>query len=181
MSRAAAGMITRRCLPALAPVFLSGVAQASGFPPAQDHAGTPLLRNGEGARRYLGFAVYRAALYLPQPMRDPAAILAAAKPWLILLRPERAVPRATVLEAWRQAYAANNAQPAPAALLGWAQAAEPGAAEEYAGSAAGARLAGPGRQDGWLPGAGAARELLATWLGTAPPTEALKRALLGLA
>ena len=169
-------MITRRWLPALVP----GVARAAGFPPAQDHAGTALLRNGEGARRYLGTAVYRAALYLPRPMRDPAAILAAATPWLILLRPERAVPRATVLEAWRQAYAGTTGQPAPAPLLDWARAAEPGAEEGYAGSAAGARLTGPGRPDGWLPGAGAAHDLLATWIGPAPPTEALKRALLGL-
>jgi len=170
-------MIARRWLPALVP----GIPHASGFPPALDHAGTALLRNGDGTRRYLGIAVYRAALYLPRPMRDPAAILAAATPWVILLRQERAVPRATVLEAWRQAYAGNTAQPAPAALLGWAQAAEPGAEEEYAGSAAGARLGSPRRPDGWLSGAAAARELLATWLGPVPPTEALKRALLGLA
>lgn len=170
-------MIARRWLPALVPV----VAHASGFPPALEHAGSPLLRNGEGARRYLGLAVYRAALYLPRPTRNPVAILAAATPWVILLRQERAVPRATVLEAWRQAYAGNTAQPAPAALLGWAQAAEPGVEEKYAGSAAGARLAGPRRPDGWLPGPAAAHDLLATWLGPVPPTDALKRALLGLA
>ncbi len=170
-------MIARRWLPALVP----GIAHASGFPPTLDHAGTALLRNGEGARRYLGISVYRAALYLPRSMRDPAAILAAAGPWLILVRQERVVPRATVLQAWRLAYAENTAQPAPAALLSWAQAAEPGAGEEYAASAAGVRLAGPRRQDGWLPGAAAAHDLLATWLGPVPPTEALKRALLGLA
>jgi len=53
--------------------------------------------------------------------------------------------------------------------------------EAWLSGLAGARLGSPRRPDGWLSGVAAARELLATWLGPGPPTEGLKRALLGLA
>jgi hypothetical protein len=74
------------------PAVLPAVAET--FPQAESWAGVALRRNGTGTRRYLGVEVYRAALYLPAPLRDAAAILADPLPKLILLRYARAVTAA---------------------------------------------------------------------------------------
>lgn len=172
--------MARRALAGLA--LLPGVAAAAaGFPPTILAGGAMLVCNGTGSRRYWGIEVYRAALYLPRPVQDGAAVLAAPGPWAILLRYARAVPADLARRAWTEAYAANTGGPPPEPLLDWVRTAAPETEECYAAGPEGARLSGPGRPDAILPGAAAARALLATWLGPAPPTEALKRGLLGAA
>ena len=150
------------------------------FPDALSTGGARLVRNGIGERRYLGVLVYRAALYLPAPMREARAILAATGPKLLRLRYARAVPARVALDAWQESYAGNCRCPAPPALLDWVRDVAPGDAETYAFAAEQARLSGPGRADVVLAGAASAHDLLASWLGPAPPTEALRRGLLGL-
>lgn len=172
-------MIRRRILLAAGALHPARTVAAEAFPAAQDWAGLRLRRNGTGTRRYIGLEIYRAALYLPVPMQDATAILADPAPKLILLRYARAVTAAVAATAWREAFAANGGGPAPPALLDWVRTAAPGEEERYGFTAAGAQLSGPGRPDAVLPGAAASRGLLATWLGRAPPTEALKRGLLG--
>lgn len=172
-------MIRRRVLLAAAAVLPARRAAAAAFPPVQDWAGQRLRRNGTGTRRYIGVEIYRAALYLPVPMQDAAAILDDPAPKLILLRYARAVTAPVATTAWREAFAANGGGPVPPALLDWVRATAPGEEERYGFTAAGAQLSGPGRPDTLLPGAAASRGLLATWLGQAPPSEALKRGLLG--
>ncbi len=152
---------------------------AEAFPASQALAGVVLLRNGIATRRYLGVEVYRAALYLPRPERDPAAILATPAPALVLLRYTRAVPAEAAAAAWRQSWQENAGEPPPAALLAWIAGALADDEERYACLDQGARLSGPRRPEPLLPGLASARALLANWLGPKPPTEALKRGLLG--
>ena len=171
----------RRGVMALAALPLRVGAEAVGFPDAIALDGAWLIRNGIAERRYLGMLVYRAALYLTAPSRDAQAILDAATPRLLRLNYARAVPAETARGAWRDSYAANGRGAAPPALLGWVRDVVAGNVEDYVFLADHARLAGSGRAQAVLAGAPAARDLLACWLGPAPPTEALKRGLLGLA
>jgi Chalcone isomerase-like len=170
----------RRGMLALANCASAPAAAAEpDFPDTVSLDGTRLVRNGIGERRYLGVLVYRAALFLPAPLRDARAILDAAGPKLLRLRYARAVPAGVARNAWQDSYAGNCRCPPPAALLDWVRDLAPGDVEAYAIAPDHARISGPGRAEVVLAGAAAARDLLACWFGPAPPTEALQRGLLG--
>ena len=155
------------------------IARAETFPPLLEEPGLRLALNGTGARRFWGVEVYRAALYLEHAAQDAAMLLEAAPHWRILLRYIRAVPANAARRAWLDSYAGNAGTAPPAALLEWVRAAEAGDLEWFRGGPQGALLSGPGRADATLPGAAAARNLLAAWIGPAPPSQALKQGLLG--
>ena len=174
----------RRAILALVPLGLACApvgAAAQDFPRVAEAAGRRLLLNGVGARRYLGFEVYRAALYLERPSGDAAAILASAGVKLIRVRYARDVGLEAVTAAWEEAFAAacGGGCPVPEPLRRWLRPIAAGDEETYLFLPDAAELSAKGAVPARVPGAAASRMLLATWIGAHPPTAALKRALLG--
>ncbi len=177
-------MTGRRVASALLLLGLAPVpaATAQDFPPVAEAAGRRLVLNGVGARRYLGFEVYRAALYLERPSADAAAILASPGLKLIRVRYARDVGLDAVAAAWEEAFAAacgGGACPVPEPLRRWLRPVAAGDEETYLFLPDAAELSANGAAPVRVPGAAASRTLLATWIGPRPPTAALKRGLLG--
>lgn len=148
------------------------------FPAAVLAEGQRLVLNGTGRRLYswLQVEVYRAALYLAEPARDPSLILAAATPKLVEIRYRRAVPREAVVAAWEESAGA----PLPAEFLNWLRPIAAGEVERQLFLPQAVRLEGPVRPAQRVAGADFARRLLGCWIGPAAPTEELRRGLLGL-
>ena len=174
----------RRAILALVPLGLACApvgAAAQDFPRVAEAAGRRLLLNGVGARRYLGFEVYRAALYLERPSGDAAAILASAGVKLIRVRYARDVGLDSVTAAWEEAFAAacGGGCPVPEPLRRWLRPIAAGDEETYSFLPDAAELSANSAAPARVPGAAASRALLATWIGAHPPTAALKRGLLG--
>jgi len=140
------------------------------FGPHEERAGV-VHQVGESPLR---IEVYRAALYLPAPLREAAAILALRAPRLIEARYRRAVPLEGVRAAW-----AESLGPLPPGFEAWLRPIAAGDVERQIFLAEGARLEGPGRPAAELPGAAFARALLGCSIGPAAPTGALRRGLLG--
>jgi hypothetical protein len=168
----------RRGLLALAVLATPARAEA-GFPATVTAEGRSLVLNGIGARRYLAVEVYRAALYLARPMQDAAAILAADGPKLLHLRYRRDVPLGAVAQAWDASFTATCGCPTPPALRAWLRPIRAGDEERYLILPDAAVLRANGDAPARIDGAEAARTLLATFIGPAAPTEALRRGLLG--
>ncbi len=161
---------------ALATLLATPARAEAEFPAALEVAGVRLVLNGTGRRLYspLRIEVYRAALYLPAPMREAAAILALRAPRLIEARYRRAVPLEGVRAAW-----AESLGPLPPGFEAWLRPIAAGDVERQLFLAEGAGLEGPGRPPAEIRDAGFARALLGCWIGPAAPTEALRRGLLG--
>ncbi len=148
--------MTRRALLLLP---LAAAAQ-DGFPPS---APGGLALHGVAARRYLGFRVYEAALYVAAPAARPEHV---ADPALILVRYHRRVALADVRRAWLP----SLGEPLDPGFDAWLRDISPGNEESYAFSRTGARLEGPGRLALNLPPGPFTTMLRASWLGTeAPP------------
>ena len=172
-------MLTRRIVLTALPAT-PALAQASEFPPTVTAAGQALVLNGLGSRRYLGFEVYRAGLYLGSRSSDAAAILAAPGAKLVLLRYRRDVPLDAVQKAWDAAFADACRCPPPEPLRAWMRPVMAGDTERYLILPDAADLAANALPPVRVPGAQAARILLSTFIGSAAPTAALRRGLLGL-
>lgn len=170
-------LIPRR---SLAPLLVATPAAAEAeFPAGMTAGGRALVLNGTGSRRYLSVEIYRAALYLAARGSDPGAILDSPQPKLLLLRYRRDVPLDAVERAWDAAFADACRCPAPEPLRAWLRPIGAGDAERYLILADGAELAANDAPSVRIPGALAARTLLATFIGPAAPTAALRRGLLG--
>ena len=149
------------------------------FPDGVVDAGRALVLNGLGSRRYLGVEVYRAALYLEARSSDAGAILASPQPKLLLLRYRRDVPLEAVAQAWDAAFNDACRCPAPEPLRAWLRPIGAGDAERYLILADAAEVTANAAPPVRIPGALAARTLLATFIGPGAPTAALRRGLLG--
>ena len=155
------------------------------FPDAKYVLGTTLRLNGAGVRLYSVFRVpvYAAALYLEQQAGDADAILNSHQRKAIEVRALRAVPADDIRSAWRASFAANckppcRLTPDADAFLAAVQASRERDAETYLLDGAGLLVVRNGQPAGaYAPAFG--RLLLSTFIGQSPPTEALKRALLG--
>lgn len=176
-SPAAHALAPRRALPAL--LLATPAAAEAEFPPSATAAGRTLVLNGTGARRYLGVEVYRAALYLERRSDAAEAILAAPGPKLLLLRYRREVPVAAVARAWEEAFADTCACPVPEPLRAWFRPIAAGDRERYLILPDAAEVAANDAPPQRIPGAEAARTLLASFIGPGAPTAALRRGLLG--
>ena len=173
----------RRAVHAL---LLSGLASvpatAAGqdFPPTAEAAGRRLLLNGVEARRYLGFEVYRAALYLERCSGDVAAVLASLEVKVIRVRYARDIGLDAVAAAWNEASAAAcGGCQVPELRRRWLQPIAAGDEDSYLFLPDAAELSAKGAAPARVPGAAASSALLATWTGARPSTAALKRGLLG--
>ena len=162
-------------------VEVAGVA----FPDTRTVAGATLRLNGAGVRLYSVFRVnvYAAGLYLEQPGTSADAILRSPQRKLIEVRALRAVAADDIQAAWRASFEANCKPPCriPDDAARFTAAVRPSAVGD-----ANTYLFGPGgvqvmvnNQAAGTYGAEFGQLLLYTFIGPSPPTEALKRALLG--
>ena len=155
-------------------------AAAPEFPASVEMAGRTLVLNGTGTRVYspLGIGIYRAALYLTALNHDAGAILASSEPKRLYLHYLHHIDASRAVEAWEASFADNCHCPIPPAFRARIGSIDAGTGERYDFLPEALSVAVNDGKPVVIPGASAA--VLATFLGPAPPTEALKKALLGL-
>ncbi|HEX3845048.1 MAG TPA: chalcone isomerase family protein [Steroidobacteraceae bacterium] len=188
-------------LPALASAALllfTGAACAStplprecdgvSFPDHVEARGETLTLNGLGLRKatVFGIKVYVGALYVVQPTSNAAAILSAKEPAQIELRFTFHATAGQLREAWQEGFEKSAPGRLPqlqsriAQLNGWMTAVGSGQRMTFL------RIPGVGIQysldgavKGTISGDDFATAFLAIWLGSSPPSEALRAGLLG--
>jgi len=153
---------------------------------AAEVGGRALRLNGAGLRRRLVFDVYVGALYLPAPVRDADAILAADAPWKVTMTFKRDVDHERILQAFSDAFERNSPGELDhlAAELTLLHA---GLADMRTGQVLsleydpgeGTTLRSPAGRPVTVPGRAFGEALLRTWLGAHPADPGLKDALLG--
>jgi hypothetical protein len=152
--------------------------------------GKTLRLNGAGLRSKFFISIYVGALYLEAPSDDPEKILAAGASWKIELHFLREVDHEQVLDAFREAFEANNPPSEVAELNAGLMkfhdevmsrltvrtgqkivlAYRPGAGTE---------LTVPGGASSLVAGRRFGDAILRTWIGDRPSDGSLKSALLG--
>lgn len=151
--------------------------------------GKPLLLNGIGLRTYsfLGIKIYVAGLYLPQRNDNPEAILQSPGPKVLEIRFLRDVDAEQAHKSWRNGFA-NNCRPPECFVnqqdverfISQVPAVHRGDQSTLVFSSRGVVLTLNGRTEGDINDNHFAEVILRTFLGPSPPTQQLKRELLGL-
>jgi hypothetical protein len=158
------------------------------FPEHIELSGTGLSLNGLGLRTatILHVSVYVGALYLPQPTRDPAAILDARLPSELILQFVRNVGADDIRESWDKGFAHYPAAERTAfadriaRLKSWTEDIKSGERMSFVRlPGRGIQMSVKGALKGTLEGDDFARAFLGIWLGDSPPNPQLKRGLLG--
>jgi chalcone isomerase-like protein len=193
-------MITTRRLAALPAAALLAFALAPAAPAAElagaklpdtvDVGGKTLKLNGMGLRKKAIFKVYVGGLYLEAPSKDGVALAAADTPKAMRMQFLRSIDKAKLVEGFREGFASNSgALPVPKAdmerFLGALPDVNDGDVITYQYEP------GKGTAVSFQPKGGAAKELVSipgkefqnalflVWVGPKPPTEDLKKGLLG--
>lgn len=177
------------CAGALATQHGALAAELDGItlPDTSRVGGTQLRLNGVGLRTYsiLRIRIYVAGLYLQQPTHDPEAILDSPGDKLLVFHFIHDVDAADARKAWQEGFAENCVAPCriePADEARFLAAVPAFRAGDYSTLAfASGRLsvAINGHLVGTITNPGFERAVLLTLIGPKPPTEALKRGLLG--
>ncbi len=150
--------------------------------------GTELRLNGIALRTYswLRIRIYVAGLYLEHPARDAEAILRSPEKKLLVVRFIHDVGVEDAQKAWREGFDDNCRAPchlAPADVarfLAAVPAMRSGDRSTLAFTPAGVTITLNGQSVGTIANPMFATAVLATFIGPHPPTEGLKRGLLGL-
>ena len=153
--------------------------------------GQTLHLNGAGLRQVpiLGIGIYVAALYLPAPSHDPAAIVGDPGRKAVVLYFLHHASKTEVENDFRKGERINcgDGQCDPSELPDFERivqatpAIEAGDSAVYIYDPNRLRVMANGKLIGDYPNAALSHQLMLGWLGTHPPTERLKRQMLGLA
>lgn len=175
---------------ALAGLPAASAAQLDGvwLPDTQVVHGKRLILNGIGVRTYsfLHIRIYVAGLYLEHPSTDPAMILRSNETKLLVFRFVHNVSPAQGRAAWREGFARNCQPPCrldPVEEDQFLAAVPPihsGDESTFLFDPRGVDIAFDGRWLGRVEDPAFARLILASFIGSAPPTAELKRQLLGI-
>lgn len=162
------------------------------FPDQVERGGQKLQLNGAGLRnkRKLGmqFRVYVAALYTVEKSSDAKAVIGADSPKELRLHFLRAVDADTLREAWTEGYGKNCADTC-ATTADQLKAFNSAMADVRDGSTITMRFGkdkvavetdGKEKKSAEIAGADFHKNLLAVFIGDNPPTEELKKGLLGV-
>jgi hypothetical protein len=157
--------------------------------PDQVTVGTATLTlNGMGLRTKMMFKIYVAGLYLPAKESDPAKILAADEPKQIVMHfLYKNVGKEKLLEGWDEGFQ-NNSGDKVAALKEkiatfdgyWSDMKRDDVAVLTYTPGEGTKVEIKGKEMGVIEGKEFAQALFAIWLGPKPPTEDLKKGMLGI-
>ena len=152
--------------------------------------GRPLRLNGAGLRQVpiLGIEIYVAALYVPEPSHDPDAILRHPGHKAVVLHFLHGASKEQVQEDFRKGERINcgdgrcdpQALPDFERIVQATPAIERGDTAMYIYDPGRLRVYANGQLIGDYPDAALSRQLLLGFLGEHPPTERLKRQMLGL-
>ena len=147
--------------------------------------------NGAGLRSVpvIGIDVYIAALYLTAPSHDAAAIMASPAPKVVVIHFLHSATKAQLEHSFRNGEQENcgngecdpSERPDFERLVAAAQAVQPGDATTYIYYSNRLRVLQNGRPIGDYANGPLSQQLLRGFLGQHPPTERLKRQMLGLA
>ncbi|MBM4367277.1 MAG: chalcone isomerase family protein [Deltaproteobacteria bacterium] len=170
----------------LASLALAKSLAGVSLPDASTVGTTPVVLNGIGLREKYFLDIYVGGLYLPSPSRDAAAIIAAEVPKRVEMHfVYREVSREQMLASFREDF---GNQPGVGdktqyvdRIVGWLPASVKrgdAMAFEYA-PASGTAILLNGTTLGTIPGQDFMRLVFGVYLGSKPPTEALKAGLLG--
>jgi Chalcone isomerase-like len=159
------------------------------MPDARMVSGTQLVLNGMGLRTYsiLGIRIYVAGLYLERRSSDAEAILRSPEKKLLDVRFLRDVDAENARKSWRTGFA-NNCQPPTCTVnqadvdrfISHVPAVRRGDESVMLFTSKGAVVTFNGRSMGDIDDPHFANVMLRTFLGPAPASQQLKRALLGL-
>lgn len=181
---AISGLLAGAAVAGTAPHECDGVS----FPDHVQAGGRTLTLNGLGLRKatVFGIKVYVGALYLPQPTADAAAILGSQGPLEIEMRFTFHVTAGQLRDAWQEGFGKSapgqlqKLRSRIAQLDGWMTSVGSGQRMTFL------RIPGQGIQysldgivKGTIAGDDFARAFVAIWLGSSPPSEALRAGLLG--
>lgn len=187
--------VSARTLAALLALVLALFAAPAGarelagvtMPDSVTAAGQTLTLNGMGLRKKAVFKVYVGGLYLAAPSNDAAAILAADGPKALKMHFLRSVEKEKLVETFREGFGANAPKKAAAQkagierLLATVADVKEGSVTTYTyvpGTGTVVNL--DGKDVATIEGRDFAEVLFSLWLGPKPPSEDLRKGLLGL-
>ena len=149
-------------------------------------AGQTLKLNGMGLRKKAVFKVYVGGLYLASPSADAGAILAADAPKALRMHFLRSVDRGKLVETFREGFEANAPGKAAAQkagvdkLLATVADVKDGSVTTYTYvPGTGTVVNRDGKDVATIEGKEFSEVLFSLWLGPKPPSEDLKKGLLG--
>jgi len=150
-------------------------------------SGKTLHLNGMGLRKKMMFKIYVAGLYLEQTSHDAAAIVNAAETKQVVMHfTTNKATKKRMDEAWVEGFEANSPETYAAVadrvktFIGYFGDMKDGDVIELTMSPGeGTTVALNGEQKGVIEGDDFAKALLLVWLGDKPPTEDLKKGMLG--
>ena len=165
----------------------AGELAGAKLPDTLASAGKTLKLNGLGLRKKAVFKVYVGGLYLETASKDGAAILAADAPKAVTMHFLRSIEKAKLVEAYTEGFE-NNAKAKAAAqkanvdrFLGLVTDVKEGSEFTvlYA-PGAGTTVLRDGKEAGKIEGKDFSDVVFSLWLGPKPPSEDLKKGMLGL-
>lgn len=154
-------------------------------------AGAKLELNGKGTRKKFFFPVYEGALYLNKKSKNASEIIAADDAKAVSMNFLRTVPRAKLLEAFSEGFDANNSKEKVTAqknnidqmvvMLNHIEKVVEGQTLTFTyHPKSGTQMLLDGKLLGTIAGKEFQQALFAVWLGSNPPSEDLKKGMLGL-
>lgn len=148
--------------------------------------GTTLKLNGLGLRKRAIVKVYVGGLYLEAPSKDAAAILAADAPKAVRMHFVRSVSKAQLIDSFKEGFEGNAKEKATAQkanvekLFGMLSDVQDGEAMTFSYvPGKGTTVSKGDKVIGTIEGKEFAGALFALWLGPKPPSEDLKKGMLG--
>ena len=149
--------------------------------------GTSLTLNGLGLRKRAIFSVYVGGLYLVSPSKDPAAILSADAPKAVSMHFLRSVTKAQLVDAFKEGFESNAKEKAAAQkanvekLLEMLTDVKEGDVMVFSyAPGKGTTVSKGEKAAGLIEGKDFADIIFALWLGPQPPSEDLKKGMLGI-
>lgn len=156
------------------------------LPDSVSVGGKSLVLNGMGLRKFLFVSVYVGTLYLPQKATTAGAVMAEAGPYRVVMSMKHDVSHKQFADNWLDDLKANNPDQFPklqtqaqqfVALFGDAKDGDEIVMDYVPGQ--GVSVSYNGKLVGSVAGDDFARAVLHCYMGPNPPTERLKKGMLG--
>jgi len=191
MKSSVVGTLSLAALLIVSPVSTLGTAALAGelsgvtLPDTLKAGEKTLKLNGLGLRKKAMFKVYVGGLYLESPSKDAGAIIAADQAKAIRMHFLRDLTKAQLVEAFQEGFEGNVKDRAPQKaafdkMLALVPDVKEGTTLTFAYlPGKGTTLSAGSKELGVFEGKGFADAVFAIWLGPKPPSEDLKKGLLG--
>ena len=191
MKSSVVGTLSLAALLIVSPVSTLGTAALAGelsgvtLPDTLKAGEKTLKLNGLGLRKKAMFKVYVGGLYLESPSKDAGAIVAADQAKAIRMHFLRDLTKAQLVEAFQEGFEGNVKDRAPQKaafdkMLALIPDVKEGSTLTFAYlPGKGTTLSAGSKELGVFEGKGFADAVFAIWLGPKPPSEDLKKGLLG--